>query len=92
MANAEFSTDPFVLQSVPLVLNVSDCFHNHEKRGMRKQSYVMAEILDEDGQVIDSFNKENCILQGVNGSVRLHWKWDDGTRLVGRKIMDFIPR
>lgn len=86
MANAKFSTHPFVLQSTPLILNVSDCFHSQENRGMRQQSYAMPEILDGDGEVIDGFSKEDCILQGVNGSVCLHWKREDGTRLVGREI------
>jgi hypothetical protein len=86
MANAEFSTHPFVLQSTPLILNVSNCFHNQENRGMGQQSYIMAEILDEEGQVIDGFSREDCILQGINGSVRLHWKWNDGRHLIGRNI------
>ena len=60
---------------------------------MRQQSYVMAEILDGDGEVIDGFSKEDCILQGVNGSVCLHWKRKDETRLVGEEIrMKFYLR
>ena len=86
MANAEFSTPLFDMPSKPLVLNAADCFHDQRDRGMRGQSYVMAEILGEDGQVIEGFNKENCLLRGVDGSVRLHWRWNDGTSLAGQRI------
>ena len=53
---------------------------------MRGQSYVMVEILNESGNVIEGFNKENCILRGIDGSVRLHWNWNDGTSLAGQKV------
>ena len=53
---------------------------------MRGQAYVMVEILGENGCVIEGFGKDNCILRGVDGSVRLHWNWNDGTSMAGQKV------
>ena len=86
MANSEFSTAPFNMPDKPLVLNTADCFHSRKDRGMRGQAYVMAEILGENGRVVEGFSKENCILRGVDGSVRLQWNWNDGTSIAGQKV------
>jgi hypothetical protein len=62
MANAEFSTAPFVMTDKPLTLNAAFSFHDLEVRAFRGQSYIMVAVLDETGATMKGFEKERCIL------------------------------
>jgi len=86
MASAQMSTIPFTMPDQPLYLNIEAGLHREELR-MRYQSYVMAELLDEQGQVIAGYNKEKCIGHEIDD---LHWplRWEgqDATELAGQTM------
>jgi len=87
MANAEFSTALFTMAGKPLVLNASLCYHACKTRGMQGQSYIMVEKVDEQGNAVQGFEKERCILQAMDGpTAMLKWGDTDGTSLAGEQI------
>lgn len=87
LANAEFSTVPFAMPETPLVLNASLCYHGMAGRGMQGQSYIMVEILREDGSPVKKFARERCIIRHMDGQTqRLKWGEEDGTSLAGKTV------
>lgn len=87
MANAEFSTPAFEMVQGPIVLNAALCYHDAEARGMQGQAYIMAELLDADGTVIEDFEKGKCVIQHMNdNTVSLRWGDVDGSALAGKNV------
>lgn len=77
-ANGEFSTHPFRAPDGGLALNVdADAY----------DSYVMVEIRSTDGHVVKGFEKEKCVLKGVDSrDLRLTWNGESDVRLGGREV------
>ena len=87
MANAEFSTTPFVMTDKPLTLHAAFSFHDSEVRAFRGQSYIMVAVLDETGAAVKGFEKERCILRDGEGQpTRLCWEDHDAASLCGKII------
>jgi len=86
MGSAQMSTIPFTMPDQPLYLNIEAGLHREELL-MRYQSYVMAELLDEEGQVIEGYDKGKCIGYEIN-DLRwpLRWEGQDATELVGQTV------
>lgn len=77
-ANGEFSTRPFTMPSGDLHLNAS---------ADQYDSYVMAELLDEHGNVIPGFEKEKCVLMHMNEKHRpLRWDGQSARTLKGQTV------
>ena len=75
-ANAEFSTRPFTVPDADLLLNAS---------ANEYDSYVMAELRDEQDQVIPGFGKENCVLMGLDQPAHpLRWNRQSPRKLAGQ--------
>jgi hypothetical protein len=75
-ANGEFSSRPFTGPPGDLLLDVS---------ADQYDSYVMAELRDESGRTIAGFEKEKCVLMGVNQSRHpLRWKDRSARELAGQ--------
>ena len=70
LSSAAFTTQPFVCPSARLSLNAAS---PGEGRGFRNQSYVMVEVQDERGQVIEEFEKEHCLFRQFDGPQTLVW-------------------
>jgi len=88
-SNCEFSTPLFEVPAAELLL---DAEFAPEGRGFQGQSYIMAEALDEDGNVIEEFEKENCVLRRMDAPHRLRWGYPHAlgayslARHTGRKV------
>ncbi len=66
--NIELVTKPFKLSGAPITLDVS---YESVRRGAESflfQGYVMAELLDEQGQVIAGFEREKCVFNASEAS------------------------
>ena len=70
LASAAFTTRPFVAPEKRLALNAS---FPPASRGFQGQSYIMVEVLDESGAVIEEFEKEKCLLRAVEDRTALLW-------------------
>ncbi|REJ98455.1 MAG: hypothetical protein DWQ34_00245 [Planctomycetota bacterium] len=77
-ANGEFSTPSFKMQASGLSINVdADAY----------DSYVMVEIQDSAGEVIDGFEKERCVWKGTDSrNLRLEWNGQSAARLTGEVV------
>ena len=96
-ASAAFSTPSFVLPESPLALDAAFGFHSQERRGMRGQGYIMAEIMDEEGHVLEGFEKERCIIHDLESEavrygqmqghrIRLSWQGETTEQLGSSKV------
>ncbi len=82
-SNAEFSSAVFTMLQRPLLLNASV----PEGQGLFKQSYVQVELRDEQNRVVPGYERDKCLLQGVDDT-RISLRWGDrtGQELDGRKV------
>lgn len=86
-SNAEFSTPTFNMPQETLVLNANCAWHGNKSSVREMQPYIMVEIRDEDGQVIEGFEKEKCILTDADGlRLPLEWGGKYTTSIVGRRV------
>jgi hypothetical protein len=85
-ANAEFSTRPFVMPAADLVLNAA--VPAPERRPFAESSaYVMADVLDERGQIVSGFEAKKCVIQKADGvELPLRWGAKSACELAGRQI------
>jgi hypothetical protein len=89
LCNAEFSTPVFEMPARHLNLNASLNFHADDSRGMQNQAYIMAELTDPDGKVIEGYEKERCAFNHLSGNLTpLSWTPGEHTLspLAGRKV------
>ena len=97
-ANSAFSTPCFIQPDKHLALNAEFGFHDLPSRGMRGQGYIMVEACDEQGQSIEGFGAERCIIHELESAAtqayqtdgdtarRLHWQGRSLRELAGRRI------
>jgi len=89
-ANAEFSSQSFQMSRVPLFLNATALWRNKEYRGghlQNRQAYIMVELRDKHGKVIEGYEKKNCYFQDVDETdLPLSWKGKTGKELAGKKV------
>ncbi|MBN1346721.1 MAG: hypothetical protein JXQ73_28785 [Phycisphaerae bacterium] len=77
-ANGEFSSSAFEVPRGELLLNAS---------ANRYDSYVMVELQDEAGKVIPGFEREKCVLMGIDGTaLPLQWGDRSAGELAGRVV------
>jgi hypothetical protein len=84
-ANAEFSTRPFTMPAGDLALNAA--IPAPDRAFVAPSAYVMADVLDERGQIIPGFEAEKCVLQKADGiELPLRWGAKSARELAGKKI------
>ncbi len=84
-ANAEFSTAEFTAPGRPLALNAA--IPSPERAYGTNQCYVMVAALDERGNALPGFEKENCILRNADGiDLPLKWNGKDTSALAGSRM------
>ena len=82
--NGEFSTRPFTMPKAGLRLNAEVLFQPGEGAG---RAYLMAALLDEQGNPIAGFERAKCLLENVDGrDLPLAWQGADTASLAGRKV------
>jgi hypothetical protein len=87
LANAAFTTPVFTMPATPLALNAELNYHADPQRGMQGQGYVAAELLDEHGQIIDGYERDNCVIFRMDQpATLLHWAEKTGTALADRTV------
>jgi len=82
-ANAAFTSKPFRMPGRPLQLNATI----PSGSGLFQQAYVMVELLDAAGKTVPGYEREKCLLRGVDDTrIPLLWENRDGTELAGREL------
>jgi hypothetical protein len=80
LSNARFETAAFVAPDVHVYLDAEFNFHGDAKRGFAGQSYLMIDVLDESGNVIEGYEKNRCLFLSNPGHVQLAWRDSDQLR------------
>jgi len=82
-SNAGFSTAAFVMPEKPLRLNASV----PAGQGLFRQAYVQVELRNESNQVIPGYERDQCLLLGIDDT-RIPLRWGDkaGKELAGQKV------
>jgi hypothetical protein len=84
-ANAEFSTTPFQMPEADLYLNAAA--PSPERAFATQQAYVMAAVLDDQGNLVPGFEPENCVIQNADQiDIPLRWSGKSARELAGRKV------
>ena len=73
-SNAEITTRELVLSGQPISLEVGFATVMRHQKGLMRQGYLMAELLDEEGNVIPGFERNKCIFK-PSERTRLTLKW-----------------
>ena len=86
-SNAAFSTPLFDASKTALSLDASCSFHGDKTLPAQRQAYIMVEVVDERGETIPGYEREDCLFRDVDDS-RLPLRWGDkGTpSLAGRRV------
>jgi hypothetical protein len=87
--NAAFSTRSFEASASPMTLNASiPSFADRSiSNPLVPQPFVMAEVLDGEGDCVSGFEKEKCILKAVDDvRVPLRWEGRDTSQLQGETV------
>ncbi len=84
--NSVYSTALFTMQGNQLELNAmlpSPDFPNNAK-----QAYIMAELVDDLGEVIPGYERDKCIVQENIDTINfpLRWRGKKGTELAGKNV------
>jgi hypothetical protein len=66
LANSAFTTKPFEVPSSPVAINAEFGYDGDPNRGMRGQGSILIEVLDAQGQLIDGFDREGCVIHELN--------------------------
>ena len=83
-ANAELTTRLLTLSGQPICLDISfDAVRRGGDPALR-QGYLMAELLDPDGAVVQGFDRDKCVFE-PDESTRLTLKWGD-RHLPGSRV------
>ena len=82
-SNAEFSSAAFSMPGTTLLLNASV----PSGHGLFNQAYVQVELRNERDNVIPGYERDKCLLQGIDDS-RIPLRWGDkmGEELTGKKV------
>ncbi|MCX7044751.1 MAG: hypothetical protein NTX50_04585 [Candidatus Sumerlaeota bacterium] len=84
-ANAEFSTRPFQMPQADLYLNAA--IPAPDRPFAAQQAYVMADVLDDQGQVVPGFEAEKCVIQRSDRiDLPLRWNGKSARELAGHQI------
>ncbi len=75
-SNTELTTKPFCLSGEPITLEVSFESVSRGDESLLLQGYLMAELLDEQGQIIAGFDKEKCVFDEPSANTRLTLAWN----------------
>lgn len=82
-SNAEFSSRLFEAPERPLTVNIE----SGTGTLLPDQDYVMVEVRQPDGHVIEGYEREKCVFIDVDGTaLPLRWGEKDTTGLVGRDV------
>ena len=82
-SNAEFSSRLFQVPERPLTANIE----SGTGTLLPDQAYVMVEVRQPDGQVIEGYEREKCVFMDVDGTaLPLRWGEKDTTGLTGRDV------
>ena len=82
-SNAEFSSRLFEMPAGPLTVNIQSGIGAL----LPDQAYVMVEVRQPDGRVIEGYERENCLFVDVDGAaLPLRWGDNDTTALAGRDV------
>ncbi len=85
-ANAEFTTQPFVMPETGLLLNAAVPSPPRPFATRPGASYIMAALLDEQGQVIPGYEKEKCPIENTDRiDIPLSWG-QPVTALAGQTV------
>lgn len=85
-ANGEFGTRPFTLPGAPLSLDIDAGHTKGPRPNMHVQAYVMAELQEANGRVLQGYERERCAHLDVDRpDLPLRWDGKDGTDLAGRQ-------
>jgi len=80
LSNASFESPLFVAPQTHLYLDAEFNFHGDPRRGFQGQSYLMVEVLDEEGRVIEGYERNKCIFLTSPGRAQLAWRQADAIR------------
>lgn len=84
-ANAEFSTTSFVMPAGDLLLNAA--VPSPDRAFAARQAYVMAAVVDENGNVVPGFEAEKCLIQNDEEiDLPLLWSGRSARELAGKNI------
>lgn len=84
-ACAEFDTPPFQMPAADLYLNA--VIPSADRPFAARQAYVMAAVMDDDGNVVPGFEAGNCVIEnGDRIDFPLRWKERTARELAGRRI------
>jgi hypothetical protein len=84
-ANAEFTTVPFQMPAADLQLNAA--IPSPERPFAGQQAYVMAAVVDDQGQIVPGYEPEKCVLQNADGvDLPLRWNGQSARDLAGRTL------
>ena len=83
--NCEFSTPRFQMPLKGITIDANLLYQVTE--GPTGRSYLMAELLDENGQVIPGYSRSNCLLENQDGrKLPLVWEGKTGSELNGKLV------
>ncbi len=84
-ANGEFSTKTFQMPTQGLFLNAYLVYPEVERPN--GQSYVMAELTNVKGEVIEGYEREKCLFEDCDGqNLPLLWEGKNGNELAGQNV------
>jgi hypothetical protein len=82
-SNAEFSSRVFEVPERPLTVNIE----SGTGTLLPDQAYVMVEVRQPDGQVIEGYEREKCVFIDMDGTaLPLRWGEKDTSGLTGRDV------
>jgi hypothetical protein len=86
--NGEFSTHKFIMPAAALFLNATArWFGQKEALFLQRQAYVIVALLDQAGQPIPGYEKENCVFGDVDApNLPLVWGGRNAAELVGKTV------
>lgn len=97
LANAAFTTQSFEVPTTPVAINAEFGYDGDAGRGMRDQGSILAEVLSDQCEVIDGFDREGCVIHELNAGAQqseysryggpvLAWYGQPLSKLAGRKV------
>ena len=83
--NCEFSTPDFAMPENGLTIDANVLYHPAE--GLTGRSYLMAELRDENDQIIAGYDRGRCLYENQDGqTIPLQWENRNGSELAGRRV------
>jgi hypothetical protein len=85
--NSIVRTKPFTAPAERLTLNATTLWNVKRHPSYRRQSYIMAEIVDENGKIMEGFGKEFCVIINTDRTdIPLEWNGVNTESLAGKRI------